>query len=175
MKLVQLLREIKKEEYVIYSDMDGVITDFDKRFMKYSKGIPPSQYESENGKEAFWDLITKEGVKFWVGMDWMPDGKTYWNYIKKYNPILLSAPSREESSKLGKRLWVKKNLPGTKLMLAYAKDKQKEAAPNHILIDDRQSNIDEWIANGGIGILHKSAASTINALNKIDPNIFKLD
>ena len=167
MKLVQLLREIKKEEYVIYSDMDGVITDFDERFMKYSKGIPPSQYESENGKEAFWDLITKEGVKFWVGMDWMPDGRTYWKYIEKYNPILLSAPSREESSKLGKRLWVKKNLPGTKLMLAYAKDKQKEAAPNHILIDDRQSNIDEWIANGGIGILHKSAASTIKKLRDL--------
>ena len=78
MKLVQLLREIKKEEYVIYSDMDGVITDFDKRFMdytekKFQKRIPPSQYESENGKEAFWDFITKEGVKFWVGMDWMPD------------------------------------------------------------------------------------------------------
>ena len=167
MKLVQLLREIKKEEYVIYSDMDGVITDFDERFMKYSKGIPPSQYESENGKEAFWDLITKEGVKFWVGMDWMPDGKTYWDYIKKYNPILLSAPSREESSKLGKRLWVKKNLPGTKLMLAYAKDKQKEAAPNHILIDDRKSNIDEWRANGGIAILHTSAASTIKQLQDL--------
>ena len=180
MKLVQLLREIKKEEYVIYSDMDGVITDFDERFMdytekKFKKRIPPSQYESENGKEAFWDLITKEGVKFWVGMDWMSDGKTYWDYIKKYNPILLSAPSREESSKLGKRLWVKKNLPGTKLMLVYAKDKQKEAAPNHILIDDRKSNIDEWRANGGIGILHTSAVSTIDALNKIDPNIFKLD
>jgi len=167
MKLVQLLREIKKEEYVIYSDMDGVITDFDKRFMKYSKDIPPSQYESENGKEAFWDLITKEGVKFWVGMDWMSDGKTYWDYIKKYNPILLSAPSREESSKLGKRLWVKKNLPGTKLMLVYAKDKQKEAAPNHILIDDRKSNIDEWRANGGIGILHTSAASTIKQLQDL--------
>jgi hypothetical protein len=167
MKLIQLLREIKKEEYVIYSDMDGVITDFDERFMKYSKGIPPSQYESENGKEAFWDLITKEGVKFWVGMDWMPDGRTYWEYIKKYNPILLSAPSREESSKLGKRLWVKKNLPGTKLMLAYAKDKQKEAAPNHILIDDRKSNIDEWRANGGIGILHTSAASTIKQLQDL--------
>jgi hypothetical protein len=167
MKLVQLLREIKKEEYVIYSDMDGVITDFDERFMKYSKGIPPSQYESKNGKEAFWDLITKEGVKFWVGMDWMSDGRTYWDYIKKYNPILLSAPSREESSRLGKRLWVKKNLPGTKLMLAYAKDKQKEAAPNHILIDDRKSNIDEWRANGGIGILHTSAASTIKQLQDL--------
>jgi len=167
MKLIQLLREIKKEEYVIYSDMDGVITDFDERFMKYSKGIPPSQYESKNGKEAFWDLITKEGVKFWVGMDWMSDGRTYWDYIKKYNPILLSAPSREESSRLGKRLWVKKNLPGTKLMLAYAKDKQKEAAPNHILIDDRKSNIDEWRANGGIGILHTSAASTIKQLQDL--------
>ena len=65
MKLINILEEIKeKEEYVIYSDMDGVITDFDKCFMKYSKGIPPVQYELENGIKSFWKLINKAGVKF---------------------------------------------------------------------------------------------------------------
>ena len=168
MKLINILEEIKeKEGYVIYSDMDGVITDFDKRFMKYSKNIPPDQYEQEKGTKVFWDLINKEGVKFWSEMDWMPQGREYWNYIKKYNPILLSAPSQDKSSYIGKQEWVDKNLPGSELILASAEKKQKYAAPNHILIDDRKSNIDQWRARGGVGILHTSTANTIEQLQKL--------
>jgi len=161
------LKEETNPEYKIYSDMDGVITDFDTQFEKLSDGISPSEYEKKNGKEAFWKLIGDKGVGFWVGMPWMSDGLEYWNYIEQYNPTLLSAPSRDESSKLGKRLWVKNNIPGTKLVLAYAQDKQKYAAPNHILIDDRPSNIEQWRSQGGIGILHTSAANTIQQLKEL--------
>lgn len=161
------LKEETNPEYKIYSDMDGVITDFDTQFEKLSGGISPDEYEKKNGKEAFWKLIRDKGVGFWVGMPWMSDGLEYWNYIKQYNPTLLSAPSKDESSRLGKRLWVKNNIPGTKLILAYAQDKQKYAAPNHILIDDRPSNIEQWRSQGGIGILHTSAANTIQQLKEL--------
>jgi hypothetical protein len=97
----------------------------------------------------------------------MPDGKTYWDYIKKYNPILLSSPSASSTSRLGKRLWVKNNLPGTKLILARAKDKQNYACKDCILIDDRPSNIDQWRSQGGIGILHTSASDTIRQLKEL--------
>jgi len=100
-------------------------------------------------------------------MPWMSDGKTYWDYIKGYNPILLSSPSRSSTSRLGKRLWVKNNLPGTKLILAQAKDKQNYAQSDRILIDDRPSNIDQWRASGGIGILHISASDTIRQLKDL--------
>jgi hypothetical protein len=33
--------------------------------------------------------------------------------------LLLSSPSTSESSRIGKRLWVKKYMPSTKLILAY--------------------------------------------------------
>lgn len=161
------LKEETNPEYKIYSDMDGVITDFDTQFEKSSGGISPDEYEKKNGKEAFWKLIGDKGVGFWVGMPWMIDGLEYWNYIEQYNPTLLSAPSRDESSRLGKRLWVKNNIPGTKLVLAYAQDKQKYAAPNHILIDDRPSNIEQWRSQGGIGILHTSTANTIQQLKEL--------
>jgi len=168
MKLINILEKIKeKEEYVIYSDMDGVITDFDKYFMKYSKGIPPTQYELENGIKSFWKLINKAGVKFWSEMDWMPYGKEYWEYIKKYNPILLSAPSQDKSSYIGKQEWVNKNLPGSELILSPAEEKQEYAAPNHILIDDRESNIDQWKAKGGIGIRYISLNQVIRDLKKL--------
>ena len=148
--------------------MDGVLTDFDKSFEKYSEGIPPRNYEKKFGKDKFWELIDGKGkVGFWAGMPWMEDGKQYWDYIKDYDTELLSSPSRSSTSRLGKRLWVKNNMPGIKLTLAQAYAKQNYAAPNHILIDDRKSNIDQWISQGGIGILHTSAADTIQQLKKL--------
>ena len=80
--------------YKIFSDMDGVLTDFDTRFKKYSDGIAPSDYEKQYGKEKFWELADGPGVAFWVGMPWMEDGKKYWDYIKNYDVELLSSPSR---------------------------------------------------------------------------------
>ena len=35
------------------------------------------------------------------------------------------------------------------------------------MIDDRQSNIDAWESEGGIGILHKNARDTINELKRL--------
>ena len=64
-------------------------------------------------------------------------------------------------------MWVKNNLPGTKLILARSTDKQKYADENSILIDDRPSNIDQWRSQGGIGILHVSAEDTIQQLKKL--------
>ena len=99
-----------------------------------------------------------------------------YNYLKyhihliifpKYNPILLSAPSKEESSKIGKRVWKNNNLPDTKLILTPAKFKQKYSGENKILIDDREDNIQQWKDKGGIGILHTSAADTIKQLKEL--------
>mgnify|MGYP003630063142 FL=1 len=169
MKDIELDHPITEStDYKIFSDMDGVLTDFDESFKKYSKGIAPRDYEKKFGKEKFWELIDGTGkVGFWVGMPWMGDGKQYWDYIKNYDTELLSSPSRSSTSRLGKRLWVKNNMPGIKLTLAQASHKQNYAAPNHILIDDRKSNIDQWISQGGIGILHTSASDTISQLKKL--------
>jgi len=155
-------------DYEIYSDMDGVLTDFDAHFMKASDGMLPSEYQKIHGVNGFWNLIDEGGEAYWVEMPWMPDGKTYWDYIKDYNPILLSSPSRSSSSRVGKRVWVKNNLPGTKLILSQSKDKQNYAQKNRILIDDRPSNIEQWRLQGGIGILHTSAADTIQQLKKLN-------
>ena len=87
--------------------------------------------------------------------------------LKKYNPILLSSPSASESSRLGKRLWVKKYLPGTKLILASAEKKQNYSGKDKILIDDRPDNIEQWRARGGKGILHVNAQDTINQLQNL--------
>jgi hypothetical protein len=166
--LNKAIKEIMEEpKYKIFSDMDGVLTDFDEAFKKVSNGIPPREYEKKFGKDKFWELIDGGGVDYWVEMPYMSDGKQYWDYIKDYDTELLSSPSRSSTSRLGKRQWVKNNMSGVKLTLAQAYLKRNYAAPNHILIDDRKSNIEEWRANGGIGILHTSAADTISQLKKL--------
>ena len=152
--------------YKIYCDMDGVLTDFEKRFheklnevgpdyypMKdIQKVVKPKDFEKIFGMEEFWKFIDGVvGVGFWVGMDWMPQGRELWNFISPYNPQLLTSPSKNNTSRLGKNLWVKNNLsPKPRVNFAYSADKQRYANENSILIDDKKSNIKEWIAKGGI-------------------------
>ena len=171
-KLTDLYKQLKEEEtepqqqYKIYCDMDGVLTNFEGRFKSLNpEHLSPAQYQAKYGIEKFWDFIDEEtGVKFWVGMPWMSDGEELWNYIKDKQPTLLSAPSRKNESRLGKRLWVKNNIPGTKLILSAADKKQNYSKPDTILIDDRPDNIDQWRLRGGIGILHTNTQDTIKQL-----------
>ena len=163
-------QENMEDKYKIYLDMDGVITDFDKRFTDLA-GMGPREYESSFGKEKFWDFIdSKEkggGVGFWVGMPWMPGGPELYNRVAQHNHALLSSPSRSESSKLGKRLWKKKYTPNTDLILSLAANKKNYANGDSILIDDRESNIQQWREAGGIGILYKSADQVNKELDKL--------
>ena len=167
-KVMREQEETTEQQYQIYCDMDGVLTDFDTQFKELSGGIAPGDYEAKNGKDAFWSLIAQGGVGYWVGMPWMPNGKQLWEYISKYNPIILSAPSKENESRLGKRLWVRNNLsPKPKLILASAANKPNYSTRNKILIDDRPDTIANWNAKGGIGILFKSTAQVIEELKKL--------
>ena len=153
----------EKADYKIYCDMDGVIADFDKGY----KELTGREASFDTPKEEFWAPIQKAGAEFWIKLQWMPDGKQLWEFIKPYNPQLLSAPSRDESSKIGKFVWVKRNVPGTKLILRSAERKQEFATPNSILIDDRADNIQRWKDAGGVGIHHTSAADTIQQLKDL--------
>ncbi len=155
------------EGYEIYCDMDGVLCDFDKSFQNISNNTPPEEYEKKFGKKAFWKLINSEGSKFWSNIPWMSDGEKLWNHIKKYNPNILSAPSSDPSSKEGKLEWIDNNLTNVKeIFLVPADEKQKYATPKAILIDDKESNIEQWNNRGGIGILHTSTNDTLKQLKK---------
>ena len=142
---------------IIYCDMDGVLTDFEGRFEHFT-GMHPQEYEKQKGLAAFWNLIDVEiGVRFWIGMNFMPQGKELWNFIKPYNPSLLTSPSRDNTSRLGKQLWAKNNLnPKPKVIFAYSANKQHYATPDSILIDDKKSNIEEWTSQGGIAFRVKN-------------------
>lgn len=144
--------------------MDGVIVNFDKGYEKLTGIDVTGEFRSD---PDFWNPINNEGVDFWENLEWTSDGKTLWKYIEKYNPIILSAPSNRDESRVGKQLWVKRELPGVQLFLRYAKYKIDFATPRSVLIDDRLPNIEDWVNAGGIGIHHTSTESTIHHLKKI--------
>jgi FMN phosphatase YigB (HAD superfamily) len=152
-------------KYKIYCDMDGVLVDFEKGYFELTGIDIAGQWHTTS---EFWDPINNQGEKFWVDLEWKEDGKKLWQYIEEYYPVLLSSPSRNGyGSRKGKNTWVNRELPGVPLLLEYSNNKKKYAEPNSILIDDRDSNIEQWVSSGGIGILHTSTEETIEELRKL--------
>jgi len=181
----EMRRKMGGKKPVIFCDMDGVLVDFDEGY-KQVTGVTTHHADSQ-GKEEFWKLF-RDGLKdkdisersYWANLDWMPDGKQLWDYIKEYNPYVLTAPSVnfdipfEERYKMdnnesmqGKTEWVQRLPNMKKIYFRSAKRKADFAGPNKILIDDRKDTIDSWNANGGIGILHTSSANTIKQLEEL--------
>ena len=164
----------KVMDYKVYVDMDGVVADFDQRFLDLS-GMMPREYEAKYGRDAFWEFIDEgeNKLKFWIGIPQMSDAQSLMDYVSQYDYEMLTSPSIKQQSLMGKGLWIKnhtnKGLCKSKPKVNYrfAKNKVEFAAPNHILIDDKASTIDSWNAAGGIGILHTSAANTISQLKKL--------
>lgn len=155
-------------KYQIYCDMDGVLTNFEKRFVDmlrkegpkyYSKDIikqvsRPKHFEAIKGTDEFWNFIDNyTGVDFWSGMEWMPNGRELWNFLAPHRPIILTSPSRQQTSRLGKKLWVKEHItPTPPVIFRFGKAKADFANPKSILIDDKPSNLEAFAAKGGIAL-----------------------
>jgi len=166
MRLKRFITE--NTDTIIYLDMDGVLTDFEKAFIGID-GRTPKEIE-KHGDDAFWDHVRQGGLEFWSKMPWMEGGKELWHYIKRSNvrAEILSAPARSipESPK-GKEIWIKHEMGHVKLNLKRAREKHEFATPNAILIDDNKDNIEKWKSVGGIGIWHTSANKTIRELKSL--------
>ena len=146
--------------------MDGVLVDFDKGFMKLSKGKHPDSLKRNIFWAMFYSLTKGREREYWSELPWMKDGKTLWSYISKYNPEILTAPP-STAAQVGKKEWVSNNLGGAKVNFKQARDKHHFVEPNAILIDDKESTIDKWNEKGGIGIHHTSASNTIQKLKEL--------
>ena len=110
--------------------------------------------------------IDNAGEQFWIDMPWEKGGKYLWDYIKKYNPTILT--DYNEISKIGKKKWIEQNIgKSQKVIFSHAKDKAKYSKKDSILIDNKLDTIYDWIAKGGIGIHYLNIDDIINKLKKI--------
>lgn len=159
-----------KKDYKIYVDLDGVMADLDKH-VKERTGMSFEQLRATgSGFTQFCTAEREQGNTVFDSLDKMPDADVLWDYVVKYNPDILTATGYPvEKATAEKIRWVMDNLSGYNQILTTisGKDKHKYAAPNHILIDDRDKAIVPWRAAGGIGIKHISAADTISQLQQL--------
>lgn len=162
--LLLLTPEDLKPDLKLYIDMDGVLCNFDERFEHFT-GMLPSVYEERFGTKRFWHLIDGEiGIRFWSHMEWTPRGRELWEFVKPYDPILLTSPSKNKVSVEGKLEWIDRNIPGTPVIFKQAKEKHLVAGPGSILVDDREDTIERVNEAGGIGILHPKNTEDIEPI-----------
>mgnify|MGYP003333662964 CR=1 FL=1 len=178
-KLKDILNEVfdtnmleSQSKFEIYCDLDGVLVDFDKGIKQLTGGINFQDYIKTKGYDELWKIVNNNGSIWWETLPWTQDGHYLWNFIKVKKPTILTAGSTENTKELavkGKKQWVFRNLGSNVKTIVTDKssDKQIYSGQNKILIDDLPSNISEWESKGGIGILHTSAADTIEKLKQL--------
>jgi len=167
----------------ILLDMDGVLVDFVAGICKWFN--KPYPYDLPESK-GVWDVDRLLGIRpeefefclnnarFWRELLWTNDGTKIFNAAYKCageeNMFLITNPDGASYRYLGKADWVRKNLGHLWLdRTIMVKDKSLLAGPGRVLIDDKDSNVDDFLANGGEALLinrpwnelHSIAASPV--------------
>lgn len=169
-------------QYTLYVDLDGVLADFEKGVTKAIRETMDPNFVYDEKKfqtdpkfrDFMWKTVAEyqkqHGFILWRNLDTMPDAYQLWDYVKKYNPQILSAtgPARYHAAEQ-KRGWVTEHF-GSNIRINTTESaalKASYADQTRILIDDKMKAISPWVAAGGIGILHTSAANTIKQLKDL--------
>ena len=146
----------------IFLDLDGVVADFDTH--KISQGKLRA-----NGKTDY----DKLDYAWWSTMPAFKGARKFYDELRDLAPVtFLTAPVTLKDCFAGKAQWVKDFVPEDKrvlgkIIICPRQDKQYYARPTHILVDDNEDNITEWVAAGGIGIHHKGDyKETLEAVKK---------
>lgn len=151
--------------YRIYCDLDGVLVDL-------NKGIADATGVVGTSKGV--DLraivhLRKSGHSisdFFSNLDWTPDGKNLWNFLRPYNPWILTGGSDGNDVTNGKIDWCRKNLNIDLNKIIVDSNKSRYASSNAILIDDYYKNVNDFRQAGGIGIIHLNSANSIDQLKE---------
>lgn len=145
----------------IFVDMDGVLCDF----VSAIYGIKGKQYrevEYRGGFDDLWQNVGMTEEEMWAIVDHTPD---WWRSLKPYPwandlmellmnqgvPVrILSTARKHHTSYSGKVQWLEDH--GFNQPLILCAEKNLLAGPGRVLVDDKEENVAEWVADGGMGI-----------------------
>ena len=157
---------------IVYLDMDGVIVDFVSGLHRalglyyipelypYKRGqydMFPAAVLATQGRHTMDSLYRIcHTAPFWARMGWDRHGQLLKGIVEKHadQVYIASYPMDHPDAWVGKLHWINENMPAykTKLILMTA-HKEILARPDAILVDDRDDNIDKFVAAGGQGYL----------------------
>ena len=186
-------------KYQIFCDLDGVLVDLVGGVNKAVYSDPPAEASENyknaqiKAKKAlkgqtltsehldkthpnflketrnFLYRVLSDNRRFWMNLDWLPEGKELWSYIEKYDPIILSKPT-DLQAVIGKKKWVKDNIGLNKERVQIRYDKSPYAnyqGKVGILIDDFVSNTSKFSGAGGLTVLYKNTQQAIKELKSL--------
>jgi hypothetical protein len=154
----------------IYLDMDGVLCDFEKRYIELYNEQPNSSRDKKNWSENWTDFIM---TKQFETLDIFPGAIELLKYVRDTDlpiEILTSSGGAKYHNLVAeqKDIWLKKQgLAYKRNVVPQRSLKASYATPNTILIDDTEDVIAVFNKAGGIGILHKDIGETLQTLDSV--------
>jgi 5'(3')-deoxyribonucleotidase len=151
----------------ILVDMDEVLCDFvsgaaeihgwtrDELFAVWPPGVWSMQSAMKLSEEDFWKPITANDKYFWESLKPLP-----WAHqlVADINEIcddwhVVTSPSLSDSSYTGKVKWLKNFFGPRFTRFCITPHKYLFAQPGVLLIDDNESNVNNFIYHGGDGLV----------------------
>lgn len=159
----------------ILLDMDGVVADFVTAALTLH-GHPDRLADWPPGE---WDMAKVLGLSmsdFWAPIDQI--GAEYWrelacyewtgrliSLIGEFAPYtILSSPGLGEEAPTGKIQWLRRHVKPDFSSYLFGHQKWLCARPDQVLIDDRDKNVDQFVAAGGNAILFPQVWNSNHAI-----------
>ena len=156
---------LQKEKQMIFLDMDGVLADWEKT----ARELVGENWKEEVEKPNWGGLYNYPDL--FARLDPMEDALELYDACvsisgaHRFVQILTALPNRAHFKDAARHKieWARKYIhPNIRVNFGpRAQDKQYHYMDGDVLIDDKQLNIDQWRAKGGLGILHTSARESI--------------
>ena len=161
-------------EPTLYLDMDGVVADWETAIADI---LGYKLVEGDRWPDQDWRKII-QFQRIYRDLPLLPWAREFVDEASKialaanYAVRFLTAVPRRNDFPYAfedKVHWANKHFPTIPVWFGpYSQDKQKRAAPGQVLVDDRMTNINEWIAQNGIGIyFHRNPDAVLAILRNI--------
>jgi len=171
MNIKEAVTENITDKPKVYVDMDGVIADFFSALAQFRK----VNHWKDEGEVSVEDSIKAiAGTEFFYTLPVFPTAKQLIEIVKGFTGgewNICSSPLRgdHENSKKHKVRWLRDNgFSPTDIIITGRKESYAVNKTNNIpniLIDDKPSNIERWIAKGGIGIRYKANKDNLSRIS----------
>lgn len=153
----------------LYLDLDGVVADFDRRWLDLFNETPGSSRNQKHFNPNWEQFIRGENFST---LDLFPGAEALIEYVRSIDQnVNVEILSSSGGKTFHNEVSIQKNEWLMKLDIHYTRNfvpgrslKRNYATPDSILVDDTEDVIESFNKAGGIGILHKDAAVTIELL-----------